>query len=133
MSSSVQPPDRAAGAPVRIEAAAVLRHHRRSPPTTGVDSREVSSAVQCTHLVRLAERPHVHIQVVPADAGAQAGLAGGFIMTMDPLSEAVHLDDSLQPRVVFQQADIDTPQSMWRAILRYHGRPHPPSTYSRKW
>ncbi|MFI6759793.1 Scr1 family TA system antitoxin-like transcriptional regulator [Micromonospora sp. NPDC050417] len=81
-----------------------------------VGSREIM-AEQCAHLIRLAERPHVHIQVVPADAGGHAGLAGGFILAKGPLGGgAAHLDDPLQARVVTQQADIDRLEAVWESI-----------------
>jgi transcriptional regulator with XRE-family HTH domain len=46
---------------------------------------------QLTHLVRVAERPHVTIQVIPTEAGAHLGLAGSFtILTLDD-GDVVHV------------------------------------------
>jgi hypothetical protein len=73
-------------------------------------------AEQCAHLARLAERPHVHIQVVPASAGGHAGLAGGFILAKGPYGEAAHLDDRLRAHVVNAEDDIDTLVAAWEAI-----------------
>ncbi|MGW4467685.1 DUF5753 domain-containing protein [Micromonospora sp. NPDC004704] len=80
-----------------------------------VGSRAIM-AEQCAHLVRLAERPHVHIQVVPASAGGHAGLAGGFILAKGPYGEAAHLDDRLRAHVFNTQDDIDTLAAAWEAI-----------------
>lgn len=73
-------------------------------------------AEQCAQLAALAERPHVHIQVVPASAGAHAGLAGGFILAKGPYGEAAHLDDPLRAHVATAQEDIDTLVAKWEAL-----------------
>jgi transcriptional regulator with XRE-family HTH domain len=73
-------------------------------------------AEQCAHLAELAERPHVHIQMVPASAGGHAGLAGGFILAKGPHGEAAHLDDPLRAHVVNHVDDIDTLVAKWEAI-----------------
>lgn len=71
---------------------------------------------QCERLMALAERPHVHIQVVPAGAGAHAGLAGGFILAKGPYGEAAHLDNPLRAHVATEQDDIDTVVAKWEAL-----------------
>lgn len=73
-------------------------------------------AEQCERLAALAERPHVHIQVVPASAGGHVGLAGGFILAKGPYGEAAHLDDRLRAHVVNGQDDIDTLVAAWEAL-----------------
>ena len=86
---------------------AILRRCVGSPPVM---------AEQCLHLMRLAERPHVHIQVVPMSAGGHVGLAGGFILAKGPSGEAAHLDDRLRAHVVNKVDDIDTLVAAWEAI-----------------
>ncbi|MBF9133708.1 XRE family transcriptional regulator [Plantactinospora sp. S1510] len=71
---------------------------------------------QCAYLLRLAERPHVHIQSIPASAGGHVGLAGGFILAKGPSGEAAHLDNRLRAHVVSQQEDIDNLGEAWEAI-----------------
>jgi hypothetical protein len=73
-------------------------------------------AEQCTHLGHVAERPHVHLQVVPLRAGGHAGLAGGFIMAKSPDGQVAHLDDRLRAQVVSQPEDIDTLEATWEAL-----------------
>nr|MDT0659965.1 DUF5753 domain-containing protein [Micromonospora sp. DSM 115978] len=71
---------------------------------------------QCEHLVRTAGRPNVHLQVVPASAGAHAGLAGGFILAKGPYGDAAHLDNPLRADVVNKSDDIDSLIAKWEAI-----------------
>lgn len=73
-------------------------------------------AEQCAHLAQMAERPHVHIQVVPASAGAHAGLAGGFILAKGPPGQAAHLDDQLRAHVVTEREGIDRLEAKWEAL-----------------
>ncbi|MEN3614041.1 DUF5753 domain-containing protein [Plantactinospora sp. ZYX-F-223] len=73
-------------------------------------------AEQCDRLVQFAQRPHIHLQAVPATAGAHAGLAGGFILAKGPSGVAAHLDDPLRAHVVSQQDEIDTLEGKWEAM-----------------
>lgn len=73
-------------------------------------------AEQCRRLVELAQRPHIHIQVIPTSAGAHAGLAGGFILASGSYGHVAHLDDPLRAHVVSAADDIDTLFAKWEAV-----------------
>ena len=73
-------------------------------------------AEQCDRLLKALERPHVHLQVVPASAGAHAGLAGPFILAKGRDFEAAHLDNSLEASVVDHRESVDRLVQKWEAI-----------------
>jgi transcriptional regulator with XRE-family HTH domain len=73
-------------------------------------------AEQFERLLKAVEQPHVHIHVVPAAAGAHAGLAGAFILAKSREFEAAHLDNSLRAQVVDRRDEIDTLIAKWEAI-----------------
>lgn len=73
-------------------------------------------AEQSRHLAQLAERPHIHIQVVPLSVGGHIGLAGGFILTKGPFGAAGHLDNLVRADVASKQDDIDTLEAAWEAL-----------------
>lgn len=71
---------------------------------------------QCERLVKALDRPNVHFHVVPASAGAHAGLAGPFILAKGRDFEAAHLDNSLQADVVDRRESVDRLIRKWEAI-----------------
>lgn len=73
-------------------------------------------AVQCAHLVTMAERSNVSLHVLPASAGAHAGLAGAFILAKGAGSEVAHLDTNLRAVVVEQREQVDTLIRKWEAL-----------------
>lgn len=71
---------------------------------------------QCERLHLMLDRPNVHLHVIPASAGAHAGLAGPFILAKGRDYEAAHLDNSLQAEVVDRPDSVDTLVRKWEAI-----------------
>jgi transcriptional regulator with XRE-family HTH domain len=72
---------------------------------------------QLAHLLRLTESTHVHLHVVPADAGMHAGLAGAFILARSPEGgEVAHLDTPLRAHVTDRPDDVDSLQRRWESL-----------------
>lgn len=71
---------------------------------------------QCERLMKCVDRPNIHFQIVPASAGAHAGLAGPFILAKGRDFEAAHLDNSLQADVVDRRDAVDKLIRKWEAI-----------------
>ncbi|SCL32133.1 helix-turn-helix domain-containing protein [Micromonospora inyonensis] len=72
---------------------------------------------QFEHLLRISERPHVHLHVVPADVGMYAGLAGPFILAKTPDgAEVAHLDNPLWAHVTDRPEDVDSLQRRWENL-----------------
>jgi hypothetical protein len=71
---------------------------------------------QCEHLLRCAEQPDIQLHVVPAAAGAHAGLAGGFILAKGSDFEVAHLDNPLRAQVVDRRDAIDKLIRRWEAV-----------------
>jgi len=108
----------------RMERQAVLSKPR--PPQfialvdDGVLRRVVGSPAlmveQRERLLKVADLPHISIQVVPASAGAHAGLSGPFILAKGRDFEAAHLDNSLQAQVIDRRDAVDALVRKWEAI-----------------
>ncbi|MFG1841060.1 helix-turn-helix domain-containing protein [Micromonospora sp. NPDC049175] len=74
---------------------------------------------QLEHLVAVAELPHVHIHVVPDDAGLYPGLQGGFILATMPDDTVIgHTDYQVRSQTVSGAGEIATLQKTWEAVLR---------------
>jgi hypothetical protein len=73
-------------------------------------------AAQCEHLLACAEQPTIQIHVVPAEAGAYAGLAGAFALAKGSDFETAHLETPWQSRVSDQQNAIDSLIRRWEGI-----------------
>ncbi|MFI5928562.1 helix-turn-helix transcriptional regulator [Micromonospora sp. NPDC051543] len=84
-----------------------------------VDDDRTLMREQVEHLAAVAELPHVHIHVVPDDAGLYPGLQGGFIIATMPDGSVVgHTDYQVRSQTVSGTAEIVTLQKTWEAILR---------------
>lgn len=69
---------------------------------------------QLLHLVKLAERPRITIQVVPARVGVHAGLLGAFIIAgLDGASDIVYMETSSDGQT------IELPRVVTRITLRF--------------
>jgi transcriptional regulator with XRE-family HTH domain len=65
--------------------------------------------VQAEHLVEMAGRPNVVVQVIPADVGAHQGLAGAFVIAdFASAPSIVYLETALTGLVVERQEDVAT-------------------------
>jgi transcriptional regulator with XRE-family HTH domain len=111
--------DRVAG---RLERQSALE--RRDPPhlwcvlDEAVLHRPVGGAkvmrAQLEHLVNLAGRPRTTVQVIPASAGAHAGLLGAFIIAdVDGSPSMVYLETSAEGQ------DTDSPTVLAHVTLRF--------------
>jgi transcriptional regulator with XRE-family HTH domain len=71
-----------------------------------VGGREVMHA-QVEHLIEMASRPNVMIQVVPAEVGAHQGLAGAFVIAdFAKAPSIVYLETALTGLVVERAEDV---------------------------
>jgi transcriptional regulator with XRE-family HTH domain len=69
---------------------------------------------QLEHLADLAENPQTTIQVIPASAGAHAGLLGGFIIAdVDGSPSMVYLETAAEGQIA------DSPAIVAHAMLRF--------------
>jgi transcriptional regulator with XRE-family HTH domain len=73
-------------------------------------------AAQCEHLIECASQSNIQLHVVPASAGAHAGLDGPFILANGPDFEAAHLDTSLQAQIIDTRRSTDRLVRKWEAI-----------------
>jgi transcriptional regulator with XRE-family HTH domain len=73
-------------------------------------------AAQCKHLLACTEQPTIQIHVVPAEAGAYAGLAGAFALAKGHDFETAQLETPWQSQVSDQQNAIDSLIRRWEAI-----------------
>jgi hypothetical protein len=71
---------------------------------------------QLAHLLDIADRPQVVIQIVPFDAGAYTGLAGPFVIATFDDGEAVYVDSALSGDVVERPDDIATIKRLWESL-----------------
>lgn len=72
---------------------------------------------QLAHLQRMADLPHVHIHVIPADAGLHVGLSGPLALAR--LSDGTwigHLDDQLGGAVVGSEDRVATLLARWEGV-----------------
>ncbi|RZU52115.1 helix-turn-helix protein [Krasilnikovia cinnamomea] len=108
----------------RLERQEVLRAPR--PPhllaiiDEGTLRRPVGSpetmAAQCEHLLRCADRSTIQINVVPAAAGAYAGLAGPFVISKGDEFEVAMMDTPWPVQVLHRRDAVDSLIKRWEAI-----------------
>jgi transcriptional regulator with XRE-family HTH domain len=107
--------------------------YRKKPPQFVVLLDEVSPRrpiggprvmqEQLSHLLKLAEHPNIHIQVIPVDTGMYEGLRGPFVLAeLGGLGEAVYLDTALRGVVIDKPAEVAQMRTIWEA-LRAEGLP----------
>ncbi|WP_431936947.1 helix-turn-helix domain-containing protein [Micromonospora sp. RP3T] len=72
---------------------------------------------QIAHLIALAERPHVHIHVIPWDSGLHVGLSGPFALARSADGLWVgHLESQLGGDVVDKDDEVATLQARWESV-----------------
>jgi transcriptional regulator with XRE-family HTH domain len=109
------------GARMDRQAAALARAHAPqlwSVVDEGVLLRCIGGAKvmhdQLVHLADVAENPQTTIQVIPASAGAHAGLLGGFIIAdLDGAASMVYLETAAEGQIA------DSPAIVAHAMLRF--------------
>lgn len=71
---------------------------------------------QLAHLVEMAQRPNVMLQIVPAGAGAYPGLAGGFVLAGFDGQEFAYVDDVFSGDVIERSDDVEVVKRIWETI-----------------
>lgn len=71
---------------------------------------------QLVRLLERAEQPNVRIQVVPQEAGAYPGLAGGFAIAAMNGSEYAYVDDAFSGDVLEHSEDVATMKRVWETL-----------------
>jgi hypothetical protein len=71
---------------------------------------------QFTRLREVARRPNVTIQIVPGDAGAYSGLAGGFYIAGLGGREFAYVDDVLSGDVIERVEDVEIIKRVWESL-----------------
>ncbi|MCO5970857.1 helix-turn-helix domain-containing protein [Actinoallomurus soli] len=71
---------------------------------------------QLAHLLAVAERPGVVIQIVPSGVGAYPGLAGGFLILGFDGREAVYVEDTFSGDIIDAAEDVATMKRIWEAL-----------------
>lgn len=81
-----------------------------------VGGRETMCA-QLHHLIELAERPNIHVHVVPRDAGAYTGLAGPFVIA-SPFdgNDVAYLDNQIKGTVVDTPSEVRLLNEAWEGV-----------------
>lgn len=117
---------------VRMERQRILDH--TDPPMLvavvdeGVLRRPVGGPAvmrkQLDHLVAMAQRPNIIVQVVPASAGEYAGLSGPFVIAETPGSgDVAYMETVLSGQTVEQPEHVAQITRRWEA-LRAEALPH---------
>jgi transcriptional regulator with XRE-family HTH domain len=79
---------------------------------------------QLKYLVEMAKRPSVNIQIVPAHAGAHAGMNGSFvIMDYAELPSIVHVENMVASLYLEESADLQAYRLAYKDLLAVA---HPP-------
>ncbi|WP_326562247.1 helix-turn-helix domain-containing protein [Micromonospora sp. NBC_01796] len=79
--------------------------------------REAIMGEQLAHLLRMAELPHVHINVVPLTAGLHIGLSGPLMLVM--LTDGTwvgHLDHQLGGSPIAAEEEVATLLARWEGV-----------------
>jgi hypothetical protein len=68
---------------------------------------------QLTHLVEVAERPEVIVQVVKMGVGAYTGINGPFILANVNGSDVAYVEDPVMGRVIESRAEVAKLRRLW--------------------
>ena len=82
-----------------------------------VNGYEKIMAGQLLHLLAWAERPHIHVHVLPATVGLHLGLSGPFVLARSEDGGWVgHLENQLGGTVVDGTEDVETLLARWESV-----------------
>ncbi|AVT30734.1 MULTISPECIES: DUF5753 domain-containing protein [unclassified Plantactinospora] len=82
-----------------------------------VNGYEKVMAEQLLHLLNMAERPHIHVHVLPSNAGLHAGLSGPFVLSRSEEGGWVgHLENQLGGSVVDRTEDVEALLGRWESV-----------------
>lgn len=106
----------------RMERQELLR--REDPPLfvvvmdeSALRLREAIMGEQLAHLLRMAELSHVHLHVIPADAGLHVGLSGPIALAMSADGSWIgDLENQLAGLVVNDEESIATLLARWESV-----------------
>ncbi|TWH66442.1 helix-turn-helix protein [Micromonospora olivasterospora] len=106
----------------RLERQEILSRER--PPQviavideTALRRRDAIMAEQLAHLLRMAELPHIHIHVIPLDAGLHVGLSGPLALARSVDGGWVgHLENQLSGLVVDGEDGMATLLARWESV-----------------
>ncbi|MFC4589135.1 helix-turn-helix domain-containing protein [Sphaerisporangium corydalis] len=71
---------------------------------------------QLVHLLDVAERRDVVIQIVPLEVGAYSGLAGAFVIASFDGGQVVYVDNALSGDVIERSADVVAVRRLWESL-----------------
>jgi transcriptional regulator with XRE-family HTH domain len=71
---------------------------------------------QLTHLLELAEQPHIRLQIIPHDVGAYAGLTGPFVIATLDGDQVVYQEAALRGHIIEGHVDVAAFKRMWAAL-----------------
>ncbi|WP_320065285.1 helix-turn-helix transcriptional regulator [Micromonospora sp. RTGN7] len=106
----------------RLERQEILMRERPPQVIAVIDEaalRRVDAIMgeQLAHLVKMAELPHVHIHLIPADAGLHVGLSGPLALARSAEGGWVgHMDNQLGGSVVDGEEGVATLLATWESV-----------------
>jgi transcriptional regulator with XRE-family HTH domain len=71
---------------------------------------------QLTHLLNVAQRPDVMLQIVRFEIGAYPGLAGGFVIAGFDGREAVYVENVFNGEIIDSVEDVATMKRLWEGL-----------------
>ena len=73
--------------------------------------------LQLQHLLHLADRPNIHLHVVPTDVGEYAGLAGPMVIASpEEGSDTAYADGQANGMVIDRPAEVKAFNEIWESI-----------------
>ena len=118
--------------PEEIEAKVTARIERQAPLMSdhppmfvaildeGVIRRAIGGAKvmreQLLHLIKLCERPHIVVQVVPFAVGAYAGIGGPFNLATLDGDEVAYLDTTLRGHIAEDPEEVAIIKHRWESL-----------------
>ncbi|TDB79002.1 helix-turn-helix transcriptional regulator [Micromonospora sp. KC721] len=106
----------------RLERQEILTRERPPQVVAVIDEsalrrQDAIMGEQLAHLLRMTELPHVHVHVVPANAGLHVGLSGPLALAMLPDGTWLgHLDDQLGGTAVGTDEKVATLLARWEGV-----------------
>jgi hypothetical protein len=71
---------------------------------------------QLTHLIDIADRTDIVIQVIPFEVGEYAGLAGAFVIASMDGREFAYLDNAMSGDVIEGTDDVAAVKRTWESL-----------------
>lgn len=106
----------------RLERQEILKRDRPPQLVAVIDESvlrraDAIMAEQLAHLLRMAELPHVHIQIIPASAGLHVGLDGPLLLARLPDGTWLgHLENHLGGDAIGTEEKLATMLARWECV-----------------